>query len=342
MAANQDKVLVTGGQGFLGAWIVKQLIEAGAHPIIFDLRQSDDILRQVLSEEQFAGLERHYGDIADPEQFKTLVLASKPSAIIHLAGLQIPTCKVNPVLGAQVNVIGTLNVFEAVRLLAAETGQSPIRIAYASSAAVLGPKADYTNPPVPDDFYHKPATIYGVFKLANEGSARLYWQDHKIPSVGLRPLTCFGVGREIGLTSAPTKAIKATIVGQPYVCSVTGTTGFSYVKDVARAFIGAAFSTSDGAPVFNIRGEVTSAEEFIDYVRQILPAAEKLITIDGREVPIMADVDETGLQTMLASVPAPYGLTGAFPTPLPDAIRETAEHFQRLQAENRLHVRDLE
>ena len=55
---------------------------------------------------------------------------------------------------------------------------------YASSAAVLGPKEDYPNPPVPDDYYHKPATIYGVYKLCNEGSARIYWQDHKIPSVG--------------------------------------------------------------------------------------------------------------------------------------------------------------
>lgn len=55
------------------------------------------------------------GNIADTEYTKKVITEAKPTAIIHLAGLQIPTCRANPILGAQVNVIGTLNVFEAAK-----------------------------------------------------------------------------------------------------------------------------------------------------------------------------------------------------------------------------------
>ncbi|EGD79250.1 NAD-dependent epimerase/dehydratase [Salpingoeca rosetta] len=336
-----ERVLVTGGQGFIGAWVVKQLLDEGVHPIIFDLKENNGILEQVLQPQQMLKLERHYGDISDTEHVRSLVLECKPTAIIHLAGLQIPTCKVNPVLGAQVNVIGTLNVFEAAKALREVTGGKPPMIVYASSAAVLGPPSAYTETPVPDDYYHKPGTIYGVFKLCNEGCARLYWQDHQMPSVGLRPLTCFGVGREIGLTSAPTKAIKATVLGRKYTVTCSGTTGFSYVEDVARIFVGCMRASVEGAPAFNIRGVVDTSEHFVEILKQVLPEAGQLIDIKGPSIPIMADTDESALTALLKSVPAPHDLKEPFPLPLDECIRRTAEHFKRLADEGRLHSNDL-
>ena len=56
----------------------------------------------------------------------------------------------------------------------------------------------------------EPTTHYGVFKRANEGNARVYYLDHGLNSVGLRPLTVYGVNRDTGLTSDPTKAKKLT------------------------------------------------------------------------------------------------------------------------------------
>lgn len=89
-----------------------------------------------------------------------------------------------------------------------------------------------------DDDKHQPRTQYGVFKLANEGNARVYFQDHGISSVCLRPHTVYGVGREFGMTSGPTKAIKAAVLGVPYVIQFNGFTNFNYVKDLAEIFIG--------------------------------------------------------------------------------------------------------
>src|SRR5581483_8995825 len=86
-----ETYFITGAQGCIGSWIVKALAERGDTPFVFD--RSEDRRR-----------------------------------LVHLAGLQVPTCKADPVAGAFVNVIGTLNLFEAARALGVE------RIVYASSA----------------------------------------------------------------------------------------------------------------------------------------------------------------------------------------------------------------
>lgn len=77
-----------------------------------------------------------------------------------------------------------------------------------------------------DTTRHSPNTHYGFFKLCNEGNAKIYWldrhhpliirNDEKISSVGLRPHTIYGVGREIGVTSGPSKAIKATVLAKQF------------------------------------------------------------------------------------------------------------------------------
>ena len=78
-----------------------------------------------------------------------------------------------------------------------------------------------------------PSTHYGVFKCCNEGNARIYFQDHGIASVGLRPWTVFGVGRDFGMTSEPTKAIKSLALNRSYHISYGGIQDMQYVDDVA-------------------------------------------------------------------------------------------------------------
>ena len=91
--------------------------------------------------------------------------------------------------------------------------------------------------------------------------------------VGLRPLTIFGVGREIGLTSGPTKAVKAAVLGRRFELEVSGTTGFHHVADVARLFVDTlpgALRTR-GAHVSGIKGHVVSYEAFLEAASRILP-----------------------------------------------------------------------
>ena len=178
------------------------------------------------------------GDVTDLVRLKDALAQHKITHIVHLAGLQVPVCRADPILGAKVNVLGTLAVFEAVRQL---QGQIK-RLVYTSSAAVFGPPQAYlapgdspgANSPLSDDVPLIPSTQYGVFKCCNEGNARIYFQDFGISSVGLRPWTVFGVGRDFGMTSEPTKAIKSLALTRPYHITYGGWQDMQYVDDVAR------------------------------------------------------------------------------------------------------------
>src|SRR5205823_5880493 len=176
------------------------------------------------------------GDITDIGAVRSALKASGARRLIHLAGLRVPACKADPVAGAFVNVVGTLNVFESARALEVE------RVIYASSAAVFG--AGDEESPLDESAASEPTTHYGVFKRANEGNARVYYLDHGLSSVGLRPLTVYGVNRDSGLTSDPTRAMKAAVLGVPFQIRFSGATDFQYVADTAAAFIACA----DGEP----------------------------------------------------------------------------------------------
>jgi nucleoside-diphosphate-sugar epimerase len=321
-----ERILITGGQGFIGAWIARRLALDGSAVTLFDLKEDDHILGQVLEADLLGRIERSYGDIADCETVTRVAGEARPTAVIHLAGLQVPACRQNPTLGARVNVIGTLSVFEAVKAL-----PEPVNIVYASSAAVVGRPEDYSGP-VRDDARHEPRTHYGVFKMANEGSARVYWHDHGIPSVGLRPYTVYGVGREVGVTSAPTKAIKAAVLDRDYTIGFGGATLFDYVEDVADYFIAAARARLEGASAFNIRGQALEMAEFPAVVDEALPGARRRIKVEGDPLPLAVDLDDTGLREMVGDVRR---------TPLVEGVRRTVERFQRLRAEGRLYEGDL-
>mmetsp|Transcript_30953 Transcript_30953/g.90205 ORF Transcript_30953/g.90205 Transcript_30953/m.90205 type:complete len:357 (+) Transcript_30953:68-1138(+) len=335
------RVLVTGGQGFLGAYALRWLLRRGSSVALLDKTENLGILQQVLEAEEIGKVTRLYGDIADADVVTEHILTFKPSAVIHLAAVQIPTVAGNPILGANINVVGTVNVFQAVKKLAEQERAETIPVVYASSAAVLGPSSDYAaGGPLPAERdYHRPRTLYGVFKLCNEGTARIFWQDHHIPSVGLRPLTVFGVGREVGLTSGPTKAVKAAVLGRRYQVEVTGTTAFTYVDDTARLFVDAAQAVAApdrrGAHVCGIKGHLVSYEDFLAEAALSVPEVSQLVSIrpGAPEVPIHGDVDEAPLQLLLGR--------RDLHRPLAEAIADMAAMFKKLHQRGALHDKDL-
>ena len=129
------------------------------------------------------------------------------------------------------NVVGTAAVFEAAKRHGLSSS-----ISYASSAAVYDAAGDIN-----------PASLYGVYKIATEGIARVFWNENKIGSVGLRPLVVYGAGRDQGMTAGPTQAIAAAVAGEPYNIAVRGSDPIQYTADVARAFIEAARTPATGA-----------------------------------------------------------------------------------------------
>src|SRR5438128_4908089 len=111
-----ETYFITGAQGCIGSWVVKALVERGDRAVVFDVSRDARRLRQIMSDDEIAAVQLIVGDITDARTVSDALTQSGARRIIHLAGLQVPTCKADPVRGAAVNVIGTLNVFEAARV----------------------------------------------------------------------------------------------------------------------------------------------------------------------------------------------------------------------------------
>src|SRR5829696_6890434 len=141
-------------------------------------------------------------------------------------------------------------------------------VVYASSIAAVAQDAEY------------PSTLYGVFKLANEGTAAGYFNDFGVSSIGLRPHTLYGPGRDQGLTSAPTAAMVAAAKGEAYEIPFGGSLQLQYVADAGEAFVRASEAGAEGASVHNLDGPVASVEEIIAAIEQAAPEAAGRITAD--------------------------------------------------------------
>jgi nucleoside-diphosphate-sugar epimerase len=327
-AGNSRRFLITGAKGFIGAWIVKVLLEDGEAAFIFDVDTNIHRLRALLSDEQLAGVSHIRGDVTRLDDVEGAVAENGITHIIHLAALQVPFCAADPPLGALVNVVGTVNVFEAAK----RHRELVRKVVYASSAAVYGPEEYYGDGPVSDDAPLQPATHYGVYKQCNEGTARIYAGDG-ISSIALRPSTVYGVGRDRGMTSGPTKAVKACVVGRPYTIAFTGKADMQYVRDTASIFIRAALSDLEGARVYTPRGAVVTTDEILEALGRVFPDARKLIRAEGKPIPVASDFDDSSLRRDFPDL---------LNTPLDKGIAETAEIFGQLQRENRLDTSELD
>jgi len=300
------KVLITGGGGFLGAWLVRRLLVAGIEVRIFDLGTKRDMVAAQIGKAQAQALEWRTGDIS---QYEPVLQASEGcDGVIHLAGLLTPACRERPWMGMAVNVAGTLNVFEAARVCGMRN------VIYTSSGGVFGP--DDSDIPLP-------TTLYGTWKLANEGIGRTYWHEAGIASIGFRPFVVYGPGRETGLSAGPTLACKAAATNQPYAIPVSGNAGLVYVDDVAAAYCAAVQADVKGAHTMNLPGEVASMDHVVSLIRELVPSA---------------NIDVTG-----SPLPSAYGVANEWAngllqlpteTSLRDGIRQTVDYYMRKCAES--------
>jgi nucleoside-diphosphate-sugar epimerase len=106
-----ERFMVTGGAGCIGAWVVRNLIKAGVPTLLFDKSLHMKRLELILSPEELTRIKVYQGDISHFEDVEKAVGEHQITHIIHLAALQLPFCKADPVAGAQVNVLGTVNIF---------------------------------------------------------------------------------------------------------------------------------------------------------------------------------------------------------------------------------------
>ncbi len=263
-------ILIFGGCGFLGSWITKSLLKKNLKITIFDLRIKTELLKNLIGDE-FNNIDFIEGDITD---FEGVLKATKDmDYILNLAGLMTPDCNSNPSLGAEVNVIGSINVFEAIK-------RNNIKfLIYTSSGGVYGNEDKY-NP--------FPETHYGAFKLAVEGIARAYFNESLISSVGLRPFVIYGPGREIGGTAGVTLACKAAKQNLKYTVGFSGKAGFVYVEDVTNLVERLIDKSPVGALTINVNGITASVEDFLSIIKKNIPDAK--VTFNGNPISVVEEI----------------------------------------------------
>lgn len=269
------RVLITGGAGYLGAWIIRRLLDRGFGVRVLDMARDYTVPRSLLGTKTDR-VEWIAADVSDGDAVRAA--SNGCQAIIHLAALLTPFCRADPIRGAMINVIGTLNVFEAAKL------HGMPKVLYTSSAAIFG--TDDIACPTPMDHY-------SAAKLSNEGSARAYWRDEGIASFALRPLVIYGPERVLGGSAGVSIACKAAARGEAYDIPFTGSSGFIFADDVAAAFEAALLSSRDGASSYNFWGQTASVAEVIDTIAGIVPGAR--ITCSGNALAVPAKVDSSAI-----------------------------------------------
>lgn len=325
---SSETFLVTGSMGCIGAWVIRNLARDGVEVIATDITTDPIRPSLVMTPEELGRITFAELDVTDSVAVNDAVGANEVTHIVHLAGLQIPFCQANPTLGSQVNVVGTVNIFEAAR-----AHDETVRgLSYASSLAVLGPANLYPDRPVRDDVRPAPTTLYGAYKQANEATARVFWSDWGVGSVGLRPYVVFGVARDQGMTADLAKAILAAAAGRAFHIRFGADVALQYADDAARIFIESARAEHQGAAVCNLRNDVISVREFVESLSRQVP--DHAVTFaDGDSLPYPADLDDSGIREILGSVPH---------TPLDDAIAESLEMYRYLIASNMIDLSQLD
>ena len=291
-------VLVTGGTGFVGAYTAADLIDHGHEVVAFDVSTDPRILERL---DVADAVEIRRGDVTDPTAVARAVRETDATRVIHLAALLTNGARENPRAAMEVNVGGTNNVFEAARLLDDQVE----RVAWASSAAVYAPPANYDGPVGDDDLVY-PDTLYGATKAYNEHQARVYAADYDCSLVGLRPTVAYGPYRETGGSAFLVDLIEKPALGESFSVQYGDQEiDWQHVKDIAQAFRLAAFtSESDlSQEVYNVTGDLATIREAAEAVRKVVTDADIEVSDEG-ELPWTQNLDDSAARADLGYEPA--------------------------------------
>ena len=296
-------VLVTGAGGCIGSWVAALLVKENIPVVAFDLSQDTRRLKLLIDDSEIEKIKWITSDITDTKDVNNAIKDNNIQSIIHLAALQVPFCAADPINGAKVNVVGTVNIFEAVRKYHIK------HLVYASSVAAHGL--------ISKDMYMP--TLYGAYKLCDENIAHIYHQDWGVPSIGFRPGIAYGVGRDQGMTSKTTFAILAAASNQSYTIPFSGPISALHVREVASALITAASKNHDASPVFDMNGICTTVEDWVNILKKIEPNTK--IIIEGKAMQFPFNASDEPLRQYIGN----YEQVN-----LENGIQETFDSFKSL------------
>ena len=262
-------IFITGGTGCIGSVTIYKLLQHNEVDKIVVATRSNNAepLKLWMGQNIDPKLEFVTLDVSDYEAINEVVLKVNPTHIIHLGAYQSPDCSRDHIGGMEINTGGTMALFDVAEKLTRLE-----KFVFASSAAVYGMRSMYTQDTINEDVQLAPPNHYGIWKLAGEHLGRLFHNKTKVPTVCLRLNTTYGKGRDKGMTSAPTNALKAIAMGAvsgellPFEMPYQGRENYHFVEDVGAQFAVCTLQPYEGFGAFNIKGETIAIKEFLKIV----------------------------------------------------------------------------
>ena len=266
------RILVTGGLGVNGVWVVQKLLECGLEPIVADIRQDFSLAPDLEAKVDFQTL-----DVTNMENVEQVLAQSKVAAIIHLAAFIDPEMDHEPFRAFRVNSLGTVNLLEAAR------NSHVRRFVSASSRAVYGATPEGVGEPhyqsIPETYPKRPVKAYDVTKLGSEQMGQVYRDVYGLEFAALRFAGIYGPGKQArhGKMSLRSRLVEDPVKGIPVRVERGGDQkdDMIYVDDGAEALVRAVLADALPHSAYNIgSGKGQTLREVADAVRAAVPGAD--------------------------------------------------------------------
>lgn len=280
-------VLVTGGLGFVGSYVVRDLLARDEQVVTLDWMVDGNTAQMVLGQEEFNKMVVVSGDVADSYTINQVIKKYKVQRVVHLASVLTSLSLADPILAFRVNCQGLVNVLEAAQLFSVK------RVVWASSNSVFGSPGHHPDI-VANDAPHYPKNIYEASKSFGERVAEQYHQTYGVDVIGLRFNLIYGNGVKRGggggrfnaaLFEKPARHEPAEVdFGDDTCC-------WQHVEDAAGTVLAALDAPPTITRAFNTCGSVCSVRKVADLVRGFVPDASYTFLPGRMNVP--SDFDDS-------------------------------------------------
>ncbi|HXY74957.1 MAG TPA: NAD(P)-dependent oxidoreductase [Dehalococcoidales bacterium] len=266
-------LLVTGGGGFLGSYVVRDLLKDGHEVVCFDLvAEPTPLMKELIPADLMSRLTMLKSNITDSAAVSETVKKYKPDMIVHFSGVMPPVTEENVPLAIQVNIGGTNNIFEAARVYKVK------RVIWSSSNSVLGKAGPAFGKNVLDDKLgiYGPGNFYGSTKVLCELMANQYIKNFGMDIISIRYPRVYGVGKNVGGGAAFTELMANVALEKPIVITGGDTSwDYLYIEDGSLATLKACTVPSTKTKVFNLNdGNNCNGYQLAEILKEINPKAQ--------------------------------------------------------------------
>jgi nucleoside-diphosphate-sugar epimerase len=265
------KILVTGACGWLGTAIVRALLDRGDNVVATDLAIAPATVELAGSEPRLAVAA---ADLGEWHQLVRVFETHRPDAVIHAAAVVgvIQAADI-PLKALRANVEGSVNLFEAMRLLKVK------RVVHVSTEETYG---DFQSPLIDEDHPQKPLSVYGITKLAAEHYGRVYSRDHGLECINVR--TCWVYGPHLPRLRMPRTFVEAALRGEPFHQADGGDLAVDqvYIADTVVGVLLALDKPVHRYDAYNIAtGVAPTLRDTADAVNRAIPGAKITVGDSG-------------------------------------------------------------